>query len=188
MREAPRPGAPAVSHGVIVRPAVPRDAPEFLEVYRDVVGEGRHIRTEHVTRSVRDYRKSFRRSWDDRHAFLVAVAGGRVVGWLSIGREEQAVTRHVATFGMAVAAPWRHRGVGSALIEEALRWARGAAIEKIELTVYPHNGAAIALYRKLGFVEEGRLVRHSKKSYGYEDEILMGLWIGDEGQEAGEGE
>jgi ribosomal protein S18 acetylase RimI-like enzyme len=44
--------------------------------------------------------------------------------------------------------------------------------------VYPHNEAAIALYRSFGFVEEGRLARHSRKSYGYEDEILMAVWIG----------
>jgi len=50
----------------------------------------------------------------------------------------------------------------------------------VELTVYPHNDAAIALYRRFGFVEEGRLVRHAKKSYGYEDEILMAVWLGPE--------
>jgi hypothetical protein len=44
--------------------------------------------------------------------------------------------------------------------------------------VYPHNQAAIALYRRFGFEQEGRLVRHAKKSYGYEDEILMAVWIG----------
>ena len=50
------------------------------------------------------------------------------------------------------------------------------------LSVYPHNTGAIALYRKFGFVEEGRLARHSRKSYGDEDEILMAAWIdGDDG-------
>jgi len=34
------------------------------------------------------------------------------------------------------------------------------------------------LYRAFGFVEEGRLIRHAKKSYGYEDEILMAVWLG----------
>jgi len=46
------------------------------------------------------------------------------------------------------------------------------------LSVYPHNTGAIALYRRFGFAEEGRLARHSRKSYGYEDEILMAAWIG----------
>jgi hypothetical protein len=33
------------------------------------------------------------------------------------------------------------------------------------------------LYRKFGFKEEGRLSGHSKKSIGYLDEIVMGLWV-----------
>jgi putative acetyltransferase len=78
---------------------------------------------------------------------------------------------------MFVVATHRGRGVGTALMAEAMRWAREHAVERIELTVYPHNVAAIALYRRFGFVEEGRLVRHAKKSYGYEDEILMATFL-----------
>jgi putative acetyltransferase len=62
----------------------------------------------------------------------------------------------------------------------AFRWARETGIEKVILSVYPHNAAAIALYRKFGFVDEGRLARHSRKSYGYEDEILMAAWVGED--------
>jgi ribosomal protein S18 acetylase RimI-like enzyme len=43
--------------------------------------------------------------------------------------------------------------------------------------VYPDNEAALELYRRLGFAEEGRLSGHSKKAIGYRDEILMGLWL-----------
>jgi len=114
--------------------------------------------------------------------FEMAVAEGGVVGSLSIRRDPHPVTRHVATLGMFVIATWRGRGVGTALMSEALRWARSAGVERVELTVYPHNDAAIALYRKFGFVEEGRLVRHAKKSYGYEDEILMAAWLGEVGE------
>jgi putative acetyltransferase len=109
----------------------------------------------------------------------VAVEGDRVVGGLSIHRlDDHPATRHVATFGMFVIASHRGRGIGSSMLEEALAWAERFGVRRIELTVYPHNDAAIALYRKFGFVEEGRLVRHAKKSYGYEDEILMALWLG----------
>jgi len=88
------------------------------------------------------------------------------------------VTRHVATLGMFVLFDRRGHGIGTALMREALRWALDHGVERIELTVYPHNAAAIALYRRAGFEQEGRLVRHAKKSYGYEDEILMARWIG----------
>jgi putative acetyltransferase len=182
MREA-RPFWPARTSlaGVVIRPARARDAASFLELYRAVAAEGGFIRTEHVSGSVRTYRRRLRASWTDREAHLVALDGERVVGSLGIQRDEHPVTRHVATLGMQVARDWRDRGIGTALMARAIEWARSVGVEKLELTVYPGNAAARALYHRFGFVEEGTLVRHSKKAYGYEDEVLMGLWLGDAG-------
>jgi L-phenylalanine/L-methionine N-acetyltransferase len=142
-----------------------------------VAAERRFIRTEEVPWTIRDLRRQFRTSWTRTNARILAVADGVVVGDLGIKREEHAVLRHVAELGMAVAPEWRGRGVGSALLAEAFRWAGWAEVEEVSLTVYPHNEAARALYRKFGFEEEGRLVGQSRKSYGYEDEILMGRWL-----------
>jgi putative acetyltransferase len=161
----------------VIRPATARDAASFLELYRAVAAEGGFIRTERVTGGVRHYRRRLRDSWTDREANVVAVADGRVVGSLGISRDEHPVTRHVATLGMFVAEGWRGRGIGAALLAEALRWARSVGVEKLELTVYPGNSAARTLYERFGFVVEGTLARHSKKAYGYEDEVLMGLWL-----------
>ncbi|MGH2637159.1 MAG: GNAT family N-acetyltransferase, partial [Actinomycetota bacterium] len=166
--------------GITVRPARPRDARSFHRAYVEVAAERRFIQSETVTRSVGFYRRRFRRSWDGRAANLLAFDGDRVVGSLSIRRDEHAVTRHVATLGMFVVASHRGRRIGTALMTEAVGWARRFGVERLELSVYPSNRAAIALYRAFGFVEEGRLVRHAKKSYGYEDEILMAVWLGPE--------
>ena len=164
--------------GVRVRPAAPSDARSFLAMWREVVAEQRYVRSEDAQRSARFYRRRFKRSWTDREAQLVAVEGKRVVGHVTIQREGHPVSRHVATLGIAVAADRRGGGVGSALLAEALRWARSAGVERIVLSVYPDNTRAIALYRRFGFVEEGRLVRQSRKSFGYEDEVLMARWVG----------
>ncbi len=172
------PSAPRPGEGFEVRPARARDARSFLDAFRSVAAERRFIRTEEVSRTARRYRRRFRRSVTEEAAHLVAVAGGRVIGSISIQRDAHPVTRHTASIGMFVTSGWRGRGVGTALMEEGMRWARDAGVERVDLTVYPHNQAAITLYRRFGFVEEGRLVRHSKKSYGYEDEILMAVWLG----------
>src|SRR5205823_8716280 len=104
-------------------------------------------------------------------------AGDRVVGVLIIERIAHPVNRHVATLGMAVDKTWRRRGVGVALMAAGMRWARSAGIEKVTLEVYPTNEAAVALYRKFGFTEEGRLDRQSRKTYGYEDELIMSRFL-----------
>ena len=163
--------------GVEIRPARPGDARSYLSMWSGVVEERRWVRTETVRHSVRRYRRMFRESVSGDHARLVAVASGAVVGNLSIERLQHPVNRHVATLGMAVDGPWRGKGVGTALLSAGLRWARFEGVEKISLEVYPGNTAAIALYRKFGFVEEGRLHRQSRKSYGYEDEVVMSRWL-----------
>jgi putative acetyltransferase len=170
----------------VVRPARPEDARSFLDGWRVVVAEKRFIRTEEAGRSVRYYRKQFRKSWTKADASIVAVDDGRVIGHLGVGREEGHATEHVASLGMWVAPEWRGRGIGSALLAAAIGWAREMGVEKLALSVYPHNDAALGLYRKFGFVQEGRLTGHSKKSIGYVDEIVMGLWLESRGGYGGE--
>jgi ribosomal protein S18 acetylase RimI-like enzyme len=162
----------------VVRPGRRGDARSFLELWRAVVAEGIYVRTDVVTHGVAFYRRQFfRRPWTRDQASIVAVAGDRVIGHLTVSREEGSSTRHVASLGMTVAPDWRGKGVGSALLAEAIRWAGEVGVEKLALSVYPHNERALSLYRKFGFREEGRLTGHSRKRIGYVDEIVMGRWL-----------
>jgi len=57
--------------------------------------------------------------------------------------------------------------------------ARAQGMHKLSLGVFPHNAAAIALYRKFGFVDEGRRVKHIRRSNGeLWDLVDMGLHLG----------
>jgi len=77
---------------------------------------------------------------------------------------------------MLVDREWRGRGVGWALFQAAIDWARGHGLHKLSLEVFAHNTAAIALYRKCGFVEEGHRVRHYRRASGeLWDSLVMGL-------------
>jgi ribosomal protein S18 acetylase RimI-like enzyme len=79
---------------------------------------------------------------------------------------------------MAVAREWRGRGIGTALMGAAIEWARSAGLHKLSLSVFAHNTAAIAVYRKVGFVEEGRRVKQYRRSSGeLWDAIDMGLLL-----------
>jgi RimJ/RimL family protein N-acetyltransferase len=142
-----------------------------------VAAEGRLIRSEEIEWSRGDLRRRLRRSWSPNRAEIVAIEGGRVIGHLGVTREGHRSTRHVASLGMAVAADRRGRGVGTALLATAFDWARWAGVEKLSLEVYPDNTRALRLYRAFGFMYEGRLRGHSKKSTGYQDELVMGAWV-----------
>jgi RimJ/RimL family protein N-acetyltransferase len=80
--------------------------------------------------------------------------------------------------GMAVARSSRGRGVGAALMTAAIEWARAEGLHKLSLSVFAHNAAAIALYRKCTFVEEGRRVQQYRRANGeLWDVIDMGLLL-----------
>jgi RimJ/RimL family protein N-acetyltransferase len=105
---------------------------------------------------------------------LVAVAAGEIIGSLHV----DASRFGFGEIGMAVSRPWRGRGVGSALLQSAIEWARSQDLHKLSLGVFPHNAEAIALYRKFGFIEEGRRVQHIRRSTGeIWDVIDMGLQL-----------
>lgn len=105
---------------------------------------------------------------------FVAVSGPEIVGSLHVE-----LSRHgFGEIGMAVAREWRRRGVGSALLAAAIPWARERGLHKLSLGVFAHNAGAIALYRKFGFVEEGRRVKHYRRASGeLWDAIEMGLLL-----------
>jgi ribosomal protein S18 acetylase RimI-like enzyme len=105
---------------------------------------------------------------------LVAVAGSEIVGSLHLE-----LSRHgFGEIGMAVAREWRGRGVGSALLAASIELARERGLHKLSLGVFAHNAAAIALYRKFGFVEEGRRVKQYRRASGeLWDAIDMGLLL-----------
>jgi ribosomal protein S18 acetylase RimI-like enzyme len=105
---------------------------------------------------------------------LVAVAGAEIIGSLVLEP-----SRHgFGEIGMAVAREWRGRGVGSALLAAAIEWARDRGLHKLSLGVFAHNTAAIELYRKFGFVEEGRRIKQYRRSSGeLWDAIEMGLLL-----------
>ena len=105
---------------------------------------------------------------------LVAVAGAELIGLIHVERSRFGS----GEIGMLVARDWRGHGVGSALLAAAIGWARERELHKLCLSVFPHNARGIALYRRFGFVEEGRRVKQIRRASGeLWDTIEMGLLL-----------
>jgi RimJ/RimL family protein N-acetyltransferase len=140
----------------------------MAELYAAVAGERDGIATEPPV-DIDDRAAQFARTIAGS---VVAVAGGQVIGMLHVE-----ATRHgFGEVGMLVGRGWRGRGVGSALVRAAIGLARDQGLHKLSLEVFAHNAGAIALYRKSGFVEEGRRVRQYRRASGeLWDSIVMGL-------------
>jgi RimJ/RimL family protein N-acetyltransferase len=154
--------------GFEVRPAEPADARAMAQLYATVAAERDGIATEPPV-DIRETASQFARTTDGT---IVAAGGGQVIGMLHVD-----VSRFgFAEFGMCVDRGWRGRGVGSALVRAAITWSRDRGVHKLCLEVFPHNTAAIAMYSKAGFVEEGRRIRQYRRASGeFWDAIMMGL-------------
>ena len=76
---------------------------------------------------------------------------------VGLQRESMVKLAHKAfIWGMYVAPDFRTRGVGSLILQHALRHAATVlGVRQVNLGVNTRNLAAVALYRKLGFVEYG---------------------------------
>ncbi|MFL5919308.1 MAG: GNAT family N-acetyltransferase [Gaiellaceae bacterium] len=164
---------------MIVRRAEPADA-EGLKGLGDAVGaepEGWLVSTNgwRDAADERRYLRAIRRY--PNAAVFVAEDDGHIVGRLSIARDQHPASRHVADLGLMVAMSHRRRGIGTALLDAAVRWGRTSGVRKLELHVFPWNHAAIALYEKFGFEHEGYRKDHYRRGDEYVDAILMAYRI-----------
>src|SRR4051794_39734891 len=150
-----------------IRPATDADRRPLAELFAAVAAERDGIATEPPVDV--DERA---RSWTLDGTLVAEGPGGELIGQLHV----QPSPAGYGDLGMLVARSWRGRGVGSALLAAAIDWAQERGLHKLCLSVWPHNAAAIALYRRFGFVEEGLRVKHYRRASGeLWDALEMGL-------------
>jgi ribosomal protein S18 acetylase RimI-like enzyme len=138
-----------------------------------VRGSGRGARLDR-DRAASRHRRAGRSVASTSDSLVVAEADSQIIGMLYLE-----VSPHgFGEISMHVDRDWRGRGVGSALMQAAIGLADKRSLHKLCLEVFAHNTAAIALYRKWGFVEEGRRARQYRRTSGeLWDSIVMGLGL-----------
>jgi RimJ/RimL family protein N-acetyltransferase len=110
--------------------------------------------------------------------FLIAEWNGERVGEVNLRRGSRPAFKHSAALGIAVARPSRGKGIGLALMEKAMEWAKGdGALRRIELNVFATNATAIRLYERCGFVVEGRRKDAVRVGDGFVDDVVMAYLI-----------
>jgi RimJ/RimL family protein N-acetyltransferase len=163
--------------GFRVRHADPSDAEQLTQLADAVSAEpeGWLISVAGEWRSAGDERRFLKalRRYPHAAVFVAERDDGTLVGRLSVGRDPHPASTHVADVGLMVAVDARRQGVGTALLQAAVGWARETGVRKLELHVFPWNEAAIALYDAFGFEREGFRKRHYRRGGEFVDAILM---------------
>jgi putative acetyltransferase len=106
---------------------------------------------------------------NERVVQLVALHQGMVIGNIGLEQFSRIRRSHAGNLGMGVATAWQGKGVGSKLLAAALDIADNwMNLQRVELSVYADNEAAIGLYRKFGFETEGLF-----RDYAVRDGVLV---------------
>lgn len=165
----------------VIRLSDPADAEQLTRLADSVSAEpeGWLISVAGEWRSAGDERRFLKalRRYPHAAVFVAERDDGTLVGRLSVGRDPHPASAHVADVGLMVAFDARRQGVGTALLQAAVEWAREAGIRKLELHVFPWNEAAIALYEAFGFEREGFRKGHYRRGGEFVDAILMAYEI-----------
>ncbi len=114
----------------------------------------------------------------DTSALFVAKIGDEIVSIGGIMSSPRKRIAHQADISVSVKKKYWKLGIGTVMMNELIRFAKGNNItEIIHLGVNSNNVSAIHLYKKLGFVEIGRYEKFFKFNDSYGDEILMNLYL-----------
>jgi L-amino acid N-acyltransferase YncA len=134
---------------VLIREYVEADWPAIWPIFREVVAAGDTFAYDPGWSS-----EQAREVWVESPPGLTVVAldGSRVLGTAKMGPNRPGPGSHVSTASFMVAGDARGRGVGRALGEYALSWAREQGYAAMQFNaVVETNEAAVRLWRELGF-------------------------------------
>jgi len=84
---------------------------------------------------------------------------------------------HVGQIGTFLTPEWRRRGIGEALFQSTVNFARDHRFLKFIVQVRSSNLSAQGFYRRLGFRECGRLTRQVRIGEREDDEVIMEFFL-----------
>ena len=143
-----------------------REQTDFLSSYRDEVTFDVESEREFLTGI----------ACSEKEVLLCAVVDGHIVGIASVFPMGANKVAHRASFGIAIDKACWGMGIGRALTQCCIEWAKRAGYAQLELEVVGDNAGAIALYKKMGFSEFGRNPRGFRSRFqGWQELVSMGL-------------
>ena len=146
----------------------PGDSQRVLEIYKMGL-ETRNSTFETMAPSWQE--------WDSKHlshSRFVSEQEGIITGWAALTPfSARDVYKGVAELSIYVAADFRGRGIGSALMEEIVISSEANGIWTLVSSVFPENESTLRLHKKFGFREIGRREKIAQLDGIWRDTILF---------------
>jgi GNAT superfamily N-acetyltransferase len=126
-------GGPKDGRTAVIRRARSQDAEAVIAHVNAIGAEGIQIMTEKLAITPKEERMVFRKADGKTGLYIVAVIGGEIVGTADIARGRQSKNRHPASFGIALRKDARGVGLGMAIMQTMIAWARSVRLRKLNL-------------------------------------------------------
>ncbi|MEY2537331.1 MAG: hypothetical protein QOG67_1071 [Verrucomicrobiota bacterium] len=165
---------PAAAGQMKIRDAVPDDLAALVAIYNAAIA------TRISTAQLEPVTVESRRDWlkdhtATRHPFWVMENDGQVAGWLTIKPfVQRSAYDGTVELSVYVDERFRRRGVGRALLEEAIARAPSLGIKAMLGLIFAHNEPSVRLFASLGFVSWGMLPRVAILEGQERDLTIMG--------------
>jgi L-amino acid N-acyltransferase YncA len=104
---------------------------------------------------------------------ILAVGGSEIVGYAAVALSPLKWTRHVGEIRVSVASSVRGIGMGRLLTNEAFHLAVDHGVEKMVAQMTPDQETAIAVFHRMGFQTEARLLDQVQDRNGNKHDLLV---------------
>lgn len=140
---------------ITIRPAHPDDAAAIIAAVRSSSQERSYVLMEIYGKDAAAQRAYIERLDREHNLFLVATVDEQVVGILALLDTLICSTPVPAlAAGVHIVRDWRGRGIGSALLRYAVRWAKEHGYQRLEADIFTTNARSLHVFEKAGFRED----------------------------------
>ncbi|MFZ7132136.1 MAG: GNAT family N-acetyltransferase [Eubacteriales bacterium] len=170
-----------INNDIIIKEATPKDAVALID-YINVISDESDFLTfgcGEFNITIKEEEKILEEYLTRNNAiYIIATYEDKIVGSLNFSGGTRPRISHKGEFGVSVLKGYWGNGIGTALIKYLINWAeQSGVIKKINLKVREDNVKAISIYKKLSFVEEGRITREFLIDKVYYNSLIMGYEI-----------
>jgi len=159
---------------VKIRNATEADLPTIVAIYNAAI-PGRTATADTETVSVVSRHAWFNEHQPNTRPLWVASENEIIMGWLSFqffyGRPAYHATAELSIY---VAPKWQRKGIGSALLAQAIEHAPRFGLKNLLGFIFAHNEPSLRLFEKFGFERWGRLPRIAELDGIERDLIVVG--------------
>ncbi|MFT5228125.1 MAG: RimJ/RimL family protein N-acetyltransferase [Granulosicoccus sp.] len=164
---------------LLIRKAVAQDAEKMIAQLKMVGDETQFLSFsgEEFVATVEEEKKIIADHNDsDNQIMILGIIDDEIACVMNVMASHKSRLKHVGEFGLSVSKKHWNKGVGRAMINYTIDWAKeNEILKKLNLQVNVTNVKAIKLYESLGFKHEGRQAMDIYLNGEYLDGILMGM-------------